>query len=447
MKQIRPAIFGLVLLTFFLPWVTVSCQQQKVITLSGIQLVTGTEINQPGSGMFGAQQKTQKMGGEIFAIVAFAVTGIGLLFSFASKVVSCMMSVLSIGSVVFLKNGIEQKILKEGSGMFQVQYESGFYAAIALLIGVFIVSFISKDKEIASGIYNASSVTDIPDKVEDQNDLDIGITLKAYPSNVKNIDSKICPMCAETVKAAALKCKHCQHLFEAKEEKPYELTISPPEAINEVVTQAPITNYADQPEESRQSHEKTATEQLSTSVPASNSNTFAYGACFVFLIVAIIGGTYLYKTKADTNKLPNLKGNRNAAAPTGNQPANTLASQIKENKYPNKEDIISKLIGNWNGYTIWYDNQDGKYKQGAEQHCQIIRDAKGVKFIGQNGQVLDEDNAYLSYKNGKFYGSYLAGKHGGTHGQLFTVKFTLKFKDDNTLLYQDPTWKHEYKKA
>jgi hypothetical protein len=116
-------------------------------------------------------------------------------------------------------------------------------------------------------------------------------------------------------------------------------------------------------------------------------------------------------------------------------------------QHPNKEEMISKLVGTWGGYTIWYDNQDGKYKQGAEQHCQIVRDAKGIKFIGKDGHILDEDNVYLSYRNGIFYGSYIAGKHGGTHGRLYTVKFTLRFKDGNTLLYQDSTWKEEYQKS
>lgn len=114
--------------------------------------------------------------------------------------------------------------------------------------------------------------------------------------------------------------------------------------------------------------------------------------------------------------------------------------------FSKEEESISKLIGKWNGYTIYYDAQEGKYKQGAEQHCQIVRDAKGIKFIGVDGQVLDEDNAYLSYKMGKFYGSYLAGKHGGTHGLEWEVRFTLELKADNTLLFDDSRWKNEFKK-
>lgn len=50
-KKAIPAILGLALICFFLPFVTVSCQGQKLMTFSGIQLVTGTTIQEPQ--MFG----------------------------------------------------------------------------------------------------------------------------------------------------------------------------------------------------------------------------------------------------------------------------------------------------------------------------------------------------------------------------------------------------------
>lgn len=108
--------------------------------------------------------------------------------------------------------------------------------------------------------------------------------------------------------------------------------------------------------------------------------------------------------------------------------------------------ILSRLIGKWDGYTIYYDAQERQNKRGAEQHCEFVRDNKGVKFIGENGQVLSEDNAYLTFQKGKLYGSYLAGKHGGTHGKTWTQRFRIDLRDDNTLVFEDSTWKIEYEK-
>lgn len=50
-KKISPVILGIALICFFLPWINVSCQGEKVGTFTGIKLVTGTTIEQRG--MFG----------------------------------------------------------------------------------------------------------------------------------------------------------------------------------------------------------------------------------------------------------------------------------------------------------------------------------------------------------------------------------------------------------
>lgn len=69
-----------------------------------------------------------------------------------------------------------------------------------------------------------------------------------------------------------------------------------------------------------------------------------------------------------------------------------------------------------------------------------------MKFIGLEGQVLSEDNVYLTYRAGKLYGSFVFGKHGSTHGLISRKTFTLTLRDDNTLVFDDSTWKHEYRK-
>jgi hypothetical protein len=75
-----------------------------------------------------------------------------------------------------------------------------------------------------------------------------------------------------------------------------------------------------------------------------------------------------------------------------------------------------------------------------------VRDEKGVKFIGLDGEILSEDSVYLTYRAGKLYGSYLWGKHGGTHGLIMRRRFTLELRNDSTLVFDDSTWKHEYRK-
>jgi hypothetical protein len=114
-----------------------------------------------------------------------------------------------------------------------------------------------------------------------------------------------------------------------------------------------------------------------------------------------------------------------------------------------REAIFERLIGKWDGNDIVYDSTKRKYKRGAEEHCEFVRDARGVKFVGENGQVTADDNAYLTYSGGKLHVSYQMGKHAGTHGQFWMVELTLTLKDDGTLVREDsyrPPGKQEYRK-
>ena len=255
-------------------------------------------------------------------------------------------------------------------------------------------------------------------------------SISKNPSVNSTPDTKECPFCAETVKRAAKVCRYCsKDLPEILE--PVQKIISPPVAQNEVATQPPITNYDAQPEESQQSHEKTATEQLSPSVPARKSNTFAYGACFVFLIVAVIGVTYFYKTKVDSDKLSNLKENGDATAPAGNQTVNALASTKKVNK-----DVPAyKYCGTWE-----YDRYGSKsYFKITDVGNGKFKFSPGYKYensILWNEPMLKNANGiYLKYVNGKLNGKFISGNFYATHGQDFTYKITLALKSDDKVTY------------
>ena len=132
--KVSPAIFIASILCFLLPFVTVSCGGQKVASFSGIQLATGTAVEQPQ--MFGPPQK-QKVDPDPSAVVAAlaAIAGLGLSFLGARTALGPAVSG-GIGaiSLLFMKSRLDDQIVKQGHGMLQVNYETGFSLTLLLLL-------------------------------------------------------------------------------------------------------------------------------------------------------------------------------------------------------------------------------------------------------------------------------------------------------------------------
>lgn len=134
-KRASPAIFVLALICFFLPFVTFSCQGQKVLSLSGIQLVTGSSVQQPQ--MFGPP-KSQNMDPEPVAIFAFLCGVLGLALSFlkgrAGTIAPAAAGGLGAILLLAMRSFIEGDVLKQGAGVIQANYEAGLYVVVTLFL-------------------------------------------------------------------------------------------------------------------------------------------------------------------------------------------------------------------------------------------------------------------------------------------------------------------------
>ena len=51
LKKFSPGFYGVIILCFFMPFVNLTCSGQKIMSLSGFQLITGTEVK--ANEMFG----------------------------------------------------------------------------------------------------------------------------------------------------------------------------------------------------------------------------------------------------------------------------------------------------------------------------------------------------------------------------------------------------------
>jgi hypothetical protein len=158
LRPVSPALYATVLLCFFLPFTHVSCSGERVATLTGVQLVTGTTIGQPntsrknnsigiervGRGPFDQSAMLENHGdgdtvpAEPLAIAVACAALAGFVLGFwktkARFLAGALPGVVGVVMLLLLKAKIDNEVLKQGEGAIQVQYASGFWLVLLLLI-------------------------------------------------------------------------------------------------------------------------------------------------------------------------------------------------------------------------------------------------------------------------------------------------------------------------
>lgn len=138
-------IFFIVLLCFFFPFVEVSCGGHKVMKFTGIQLVTGGEIEKPE--MFSGNKKVEKYRGETFAILAFLSVIAGLIMSigvFKGKPFQKIRALAGLSGAVFLlllRTKINNEALKQGEGILETKFTIAYWLALFMFLVSFILNF------------------------------------------------------------------------------------------------------------------------------------------------------------------------------------------------------------------------------------------------------------------------------------------------------------------
>lgn len=194
-KFISPALFLLVALCFFLPFVSFTCQGQKIATVTGMELVTGTKIERFQMPNMGNQQensdllKQNQLDSEPLAIAAFIFAILGIVVSFFlrySKILSIIFAVLGILMLLFLRSSLGKQITGDFDfRIVEISYEWGYYLAIIIFIGIFGLNLYEKFSELN------------PEKSGQDNILAAGLIR--------------CPDCGYTNNEGSIFCSKCGH--------------------------------------------------------------------------------------------------------------------------------------------------------------------------------------------------------------------------------------------
>ena len=127
-------LFAGSLLCFFLPFVTVSCGGQKIFTLSGQQMATGTDLTEPQSF---ASHKSQRIDPHPFASVAALCALAGVALSLVGTRLAAVTAASGAAGAVSLgvmASRMNTEIQRATQGMGQVNVETGFILTLSLLI-------------------------------------------------------------------------------------------------------------------------------------------------------------------------------------------------------------------------------------------------------------------------------------------------------------------------
>jgi len=139
-KKFRWSVFALIVLFFILPFVQVSCQQQKLMSFTGFQMAFGTEIQEPQ--MFGPP-KTRQISGDAFILLSFLVALAGLGCSFIKGRLGNITTAIcgSVGLIFMLafKVRLDNEVLKQSGGVLEVEYLFGFVASCLLFLASAVV--------------------------------------------------------------------------------------------------------------------------------------------------------------------------------------------------------------------------------------------------------------------------------------------------------------------
>jgi hypothetical protein len=198
---------------FFLPFVTVSCGGVTAFTLTGQQLVTGTTLSQPQA--FGPPQ-TQRVGADPFAIVAALCALAGIALSMIGRRIASGAAIsggVGAVSLLIMRSRLDEQLQKQSEGLAKATYEAGFTLAVLLLIAgaAWNVYLYLQMKRISE----ASKLA----PVEQSSNVRPPVQSESPPLTLER-QARICPNCAQPIRATARFCESCGRSAEITEGSP-----------------------------------------------------------------------------------------------------------------------------------------------------------------------------------------------------------------------------------
>ncbi len=131
-KKFSPALFGVIIFCFLLPFVNITCGGQTVMSLTGFQLITGGELDQEN--MQNQQVGSQSIEAQPLAHLALLAAVLALAISFIRPFVCIIISALGGIFLLLLKFSLDGDASLKGEGVVQLEYQFGYWFSFLLFI-------------------------------------------------------------------------------------------------------------------------------------------------------------------------------------------------------------------------------------------------------------------------------------------------------------------------
>jgi len=197
-SKVSIAIFIAASLCFLLPFITVSCGGQRIVTVSGVQLATGTNLDQPQ--MLGPAQKKSVDPEPLVSLAALCAI-IGLVLSFGGSAKAALGPAISGGLgfllLLLLRAKMDDQIARQSRDMLQVSYEAGYTLTLLLLIaGAALNGYIFFSQRAPSAMRGAASPASEPASAQ------VSVPATTRPATA-------CPHCGAPIEEGSKFCSGC----------------------------------------------------------------------------------------------------------------------------------------------------------------------------------------------------------------------------------------------
>jgi glucan phosphoethanolaminetransferase (alkaline phosphatase superfamily) len=148
LKKFSPGFYIVIIILFMLPFVNLSCSGQTIMSITGFQLITGTDYSQSdmfGQNMMGQTNSEQikekrEINSEPMALFAFLAAVVGLILGFIRKKIFALVCVIAsaLGTIflILLKISMDgnAQLQMSGQNIIKLEYQPAYWLSVVLFI-------------------------------------------------------------------------------------------------------------------------------------------------------------------------------------------------------------------------------------------------------------------------------------------------------------------------